>query len=92
MWHKLKPQVLVSPFMPATANRIRRQLGLDESSDDQGLNTIEQWGGLPAGLAIGKAEPIFPRVDTKKRDAPAETSMLQGAKAEDVNLISTDEF
>jgi len=58
--------VLISPFMPDTANRIRQQMGLDESSGGQSLESVAQWGGLPPGVSIRKPEPIFPRKDTKQ--------------------------
>ena len=38
--------VLISPFMPDTANRIRAQMGLDEGSGGQSLESAAQWGGV----------------------------------------------
>lgn len=84
--------VLILPFMPATANRICRQIGLDDSSDIQGLATVAQWGGLQAGLSIGKPEPIFPRIETKKQKAQHKISAAQAPQAEEINSISIEEF
>ena len=84
--------VLISPFMPATASRICRQIGLDDSSDVQGLNTIAAWGGLQSGGAIGKPEPIFPRIETKKQKARDKASAAQAPPAEETRLVSIDEF
>ena len=84
--------VLISPFMPDTANRIRQQLGLDESFNDQGLDTVAEWGGLPSGLALGKPEPIFPRKDTKKSKQESKEKSAQAEQPTDDNLISIDQF
>lgn len=50
---------LVSPFMPATAERIAAQMGfaLDPKSD------WSRWGSLSAGTQIGQVEPLFPRIE-----------------------------
>ncbi|MDE0040418.1 MAG: methionine--tRNA ligase, partial [Candidatus Poribacteria bacterium] len=84
--------VLISPFVPATASRICRQIGLDDSSEVQELATVAQWGGLQSGLSVGKPEPIFPRVETKKRKTRDKTSDVQAPQPEEVRLISIDEF
>ena len=84
--------VLTSPFMPGTANRIRQQLGLDESFNDQGLDTVAEWGGLPSGLGLGKPEPIFPRKDTKKMKQESKEKPAQTEQSTDDNLISFDQF
>ncbi len=84
--------VLISPFMPSTASRIRRQIGLDESVEVQSLDTIAVWGGLQAGLEIGKPEPIFPRLEMKERQVPGKTSPAQPKEVEEARLISIEEF
>ena len=78
--------VLISPFMPDTADRIRQQMGLDESFNAQGLDTVAQWGGLPSEIPIMKPEPIFPRKDTKS----VQSNSVDGA--EEANLISFNQF
>ncbi len=84
--------VLISPFMPATASRIRRQIGLADSPEGQGLASITQWGGLLAGSPVGKPEPIFPRVETKKQKAQDKAPAVQAPQAENIRSISIDEF
>ena len=84
--------VLISPFMPDIANRIRAQMGLDESFCNQGLDTISEWGGLPSGKDVGKPEPIFPRKDTKKGRKEGKAIPTQTEKTKDANLISFDQF
>ncbi len=55
--------VLLWPFLPDTAVKIGRQLGLEREP-----NRLKSaaWGGLKAGHTIGKPEPLFPRKDTSK--------------------------
>jgi methionyl-tRNA synthetase len=52
--------VLLWPFIPATAQRIYGQLGLDGSPDKLSLAV---WGALNAGHVIGDPAPLFPRKD-----------------------------
>jgi methionyl-tRNA synthetase len=56
--------VLISPFVPDTAEKIQKQIGLTE------FDTVAEWGRLPVGLTVSRGEPIFPRVDVKKQKQP----------------------
>jgi methionyl-tRNA synthetase len=61
--------VLLTPLLPHVAGLIRAQLGLgDAPLADWAHET--QWGGLPGGLKTEEAQPIFPRIDTKKITPP----------------------
>ena len=51
--------LLVAPTMPATAGRVREQLGLGEETDD--LKDALTWGRLPAGGKVRRGEPLFPK-------------------------------
>lgn len=53
---------LILPFMPQTAERIYEQLGLKSEFGNLKRETIENWGGLPSGTQVGKAEPLFPKM------------------------------
>jgi methionyl-tRNA synthetase len=52
--------VLLVPFLPSTAAKMFRQLGLKESPDRLAACA---WGGLAEGHLIGQPEPLFPRRD-----------------------------
>jgi methionyl-tRNA synthetase len=52
--------VVASPVMPRAASRILRMLGTGEEPHTTDL----EWGRLEAGTALGKVEPLFPRVGT----------------------------
>lgn len=57
--------VLLAPVIPASADRIWKQLGQEGTPESQPLDTLE-WGGLKAGAKLGKVEPVFPRLDKAK--------------------------
>jgi methionyl-tRNA synthetase len=74
--------VTLTPVLIHAPGRIWDQLGLDPA----GLNRLDydaakQWGGLPAGTAIRRGDPIFPRIEAEKAEeaaapepAPVETN------------------
>ncbi len=77
--------VLISPFMPQTAERIWKQLNLPQAFADVQLTDIETWGGTPAGLHVGTPEQLFPRIEVEKEDkeaAKAQAKQAKQAKAE----------
>ncbi len=53
--------VSVSPFIPASAAELTRQLGLP--SLEGTLDELAYWALLPTGLAVIKGEPLFPKVE-----------------------------
>lgn len=63
--------VMISPFMPDTAPKIWRQLGLGEDFAAVKLADIKEWGGIKSGTAIGQAEQLFPRIEVAKEEKPA---------------------
>jgi methionyl-tRNA synthetase len=89
--------VLIVPFMPNTPAKIWSQLGID----DGGLKTwdsLKQWGKLPAGITIGKSQPIFPRIEDSAKTTEAAKPSAQNKQkqpekpVEQAELISIDEF
>jgi len=52
--------VLLTPFLPNTAQRIYEQLGLGALPQNF---SAAQWGGLKEGHKIGEPAPLFPRRD-----------------------------
>jgi methionyl-tRNA synthetase len=55
--------ILIQPIMPAAADRLWAQLGLDGAPVDQRLPGAVAWGGLRPGTETTKGESLFPRVD-----------------------------
>lgn len=63
--------ILIYPFMPQTALKIFKRLGLDEKVENVRLREIEEWGGLSSGLKVVKGEALFPRIEDKgKKEEP----------------------
>ena len=54
--------VLLAPVLPVGAQRIWKQLGCEGKVSNQRLDELK-WGQLKPGTKVGKAEPIFPRLD-----------------------------
>lgn len=60
--------VLISPFMPVTAEKVWQQLGLVQPFATVELDDIKVWGGTPAGMKIGTPEQLFPRIEVEAPD------------------------
>ncbi len=77
--------VLLSPFLPDTADRIFVQLNTDIKDYD----SLSSFGALKADTTVGKAEPLFARIDAKemfeKIEARAEASQ-EAAKEENAEV------
>lgn len=58
--------VLLYPFLPQTANKIRQQLNLaDINESNFDLEQEKQWGGLQKDHSISKPVILFPKLDKK---------------------------
>ena len=81
--------VLISPFIPDTAEKIQKQIGLTE------FDTVMEWGHLPVDLTVSRGEPIFPRIDIKKQKQPQSEKVAKPeskVEAKTSNLISFADF
>ncbi|MFQ5776387.1 MAG: methionine--tRNA ligase [Terriglobia bacterium] len=54
--------VLLSPVMPAAAERVWQQLGLEDELPTVKLDEL-RWSQLPTGTRVNRIEPVFPRLD-----------------------------
>ena len=54
--------ILVSPAVPATAQRIWERLGFDGAVHDQRVPNDVAWGAASGGRPIAKGDPLFPRI------------------------------
>jgi methionyl-tRNA synthetase len=57
--------ILVTPFIPTTASRMWQQLGFTDPIEKQEISSLT-FGSKIAGTKVAKAEPLFPRLETKK--------------------------
>ena len=61
-----KIAVLISPFMPETAQKMINQLGLDTDVTKLHLDDIKEWKGYPVGNRLNEAVPLFPRIELEE--------------------------
>jgi methionyl-tRNA synthetase len=92
---------LIRPIMPATADAFASQLALGALSRWDQVGQLES---LPVGSPVGQPQPIFPRLEVKKKervDSEPQPRVTQKAqeKAKDTDadkeatsLLSIDEF
>jgi len=76
--------VLISPFMPQTAEKILGQLGIADAGS-QNLAGLKEWGGLKPGGGVHKGESLFPRVEE-------EIKTEEKKKMETADVISYEDF
>ncbi|MGH7231999.1 MAG: methionine--tRNA ligase [Nitrospiraceae bacterium] len=55
--------LVLYPFMPQTAEEMKRQLGLMVNFSKPLLSGDIAWGGLLPGTNLAKGSPLFPRID-----------------------------
>ncbi len=90
--------VLIQPFMPDTNKAILTQLSCDTSD----YASLSEFGATKAGTVLGKAEPLFVRIDSKKffeeveamqkANAESEKTIEEIEEAEEIPQISIDDF
>ena len=88
--------VLLSPFLPDTADKILAQLNTDIKDYD----SLSEFGALKAGTQVGKAEPIFARIDPKemfekieaRAEASQEAAKEENAEVEGLAKIGIEDF
>jgi methionyl-tRNA synthetase len=76
--------VLISPFMPQTAEEIQSRMGISDPAS-QNLTSLKEWGGLKPGGQVRKGESLFPRIEEDlKRE--------EKGKMETSDVITYEEF
>jgi methionyl-tRNA synthetase len=61
--------ILISPFMPQTAQKILGQIGVAEK-EKLDLACVLKWDSLSAGNTLTRGESLFPRIE-KEKERPA---------------------
>ncbi|MCD6575093.1 class I tRNA ligase family protein, partial [Candidatus Aerophobetes bacterium] len=71
--------IILFPFIPQGAEKIWRQLGMEDDIKEQGIKDTE-WGKLPVGKEVKKGAPIFPRIEEEDfYETEGETSAPSGS-------------
>lgn len=87
-----KVSVLVYPYMPSAAQKIWDQLGFQDANiEDAKIEDLKEWDTLRAGHELGKAEPIFPRIEIEKEEAKVDPLAINENLVIE-NAISIDDF
>ena len=94
--------VLLSPFVPATAEEIFAELGTALTSYDT-IGTEDKFGGIEAGKEVGDSKVLFARIDEAKllaeleaemaaKKAAAEAAAKAAEKPEGCAIIGIEDF
>jgi methionyl-tRNA synthetase len=84
---------LLLPVMPERMNNLRQSLGISE--EVLNIEELKRWGILKSGSACQDNGPLFPRVETKKKENPIKEEKITNKKKvseESTGLITIDEF
>ncbi len=83
---------LFAPIMPETAVKIAEQMNIESAT----YESIQEWGGLTAGVKVGTATPLFSRIDGEKLiaelQAKKEVEMKANAPAPKIEGLAQIEF
>ncbi|MCE5321960.1 methionine--tRNA ligase [bacterium] len=84
--------IMISPFMPSTAKEIARQIGIADTFSSLKWADITSSNSIAPGTRTQGPDPIFPRLDTKKKKeaVKVEEKPQEAKKTEDT--ISYDYF
>jgi methionyl-tRNA synthetase len=83
--------LLIYPFMPQSANTIMKQLGIETSIEDQGLNSLNTWGGVKPGTIVQPSSQLFPRIEDKEAEKILSTIKSSAEKNKEKSLIANTE-
>lgn len=60
--------ILIYPFMPSAAAKIMTQLGIQMLPEEQGMDSIREWGWLKPGTVVNMGPQLFPRIEDKQAE------------------------
>lgn len=86
--------VLISPFMPSTAQKILEQMGI-KKGDVTSWESLEFWGEYPAEIKVKRGETLFPRIEVEKELqelAGKKEEKKVGENIEEKEQITIDDF
>ncbi|MFZ3089992.1 MAG: methionine--tRNA ligase [Nitrospirota bacterium] len=88
---------LIFPFMPITAEKIWKQLGISENITETDFDSAKKWGRLKPDTKVIKGEHLFPRIIAEPQSTPplpsGERNKVRGnSNMSETNLITIDDF
>lgn len=81
--------VMLTPVMPKTASNIFSQIN---AASETGWESLEAFGNMKEGTTVGRAEPLFGRIDEAKKLAEIEAGLSGNEEKEEENLASIEDF
>ena len=60
--------ILIYPFMPKSADTIMKQLGIEQTIEELGLESLKSWGGVKPGTKVQPGLQLFPRIQDKEAE------------------------
>ncbi|HSE41604.1 MAG TPA: methionine--tRNA ligase subunit beta, partial [Acidobacteriota bacterium] len=84
--------VLIAPVIPATADSLWAQLGLDRAATKATMDDL-RWGQLAPGTKLGEVAPLFPRIELTGEQAVEDQSKTEEKPVQpEPERISIEEF
>jgi len=83
--------ILIYPFMPQSANTMVKQLGIECSVEDQGLGSLNTWGGVKPGTIVQPGSQLFPRIEDKEAEKILSTIESSAEENKEKSLIAKTE-
>lgn len=84
--------IMISPFMPATACEIARQLGIEDTFLEQKWADIDKPVPFSPATKIQGPDPIFPRLGGKRKEETKVTQQPQAPAEDAPDKINYDYF
>jgi methionyl-tRNA synthetase len=85
--------ILLFPFIPKSCESLMQQLGVEKTIEEQGMSSLDNWGGLSSGTQTQKAKQLFPRIEDKQAAKILAKLETPKEKAKgDTGQITIDEF
>jgi methionyl-tRNA synthetase len=84
--------LVLSPVMPGTGRKMAEALGIaKDAAEKQNLIDHGGWGGTVPGVRINLGEPLFPRIDKKKKgDQPAAQATVEKRTPQEKKVAMAD--
>ena len=83
--------LLIYPFMPQSANTMMKQLGIETSIEEQGLDSLKTWGGIKPGTVVQPGSQLFPRIEDNEVEKILSAIESSADKNEQESLITKKE-
>ena len=58
--------IFIFPFMPSSAEKMWKQLNIEEELSSINLDAVARWGGLKPGTNVRKGQALFPRIEKNR--------------------------